>query len=111
MSQKMGIKLAGGGSGLSADGYSSRADLLKLNLKKGVLRMLNRLGLVIHWIGFIVSLLPAFLLFAISGDNNDGLGVAVYVALILISNGLGWSARFILTGHKGLMPWSKAKQP
>ncbi len=53
MSQKMGIKLAGGGSGLSADCYSYRADLLKLNLEKGVLRMLNRLGLVIHWFGFI----------------------------------------------------------
>lgn len=80
--------------------------------------MLNRFGLVIHWIGFIGSVTAfPFLVIAIAieiGAVGSFLNQEEGNALMALSFGplpIGWVIRFILTGHKGLMPWSKAKQP
>lgn len=93
--------------------------------------MLKRLGLVIHWLGFIVSVVVlgitvieiaieisygprthiedyygyAPIIYGKFGNN------AWYAAIVYGPLGIAWVIRFILTGHKGLMPWSKAKQP
>ena len=92
--------------------FSKSKDLLKLNLKKGVLRMLNRFGLVIHWIGFIASaLFLGILIFALIAPNGGGVAPIPSAVLTPIPLVITWAIRFILTGHKGLMPWSKAKQP
>ena len=77
--------------------------------------MLNRFGLVIHWIGFIGSVGGiGFVLFIIATEDFSGASIEDWTLLAAIAFGpLGsvWAIRFILTGHKGLMPWSKAKQP
>ena len=79
--------------------------------------MLNRFGLVIHWIGFIGSVTALFYLIvgiAIEGLPNNGSEEVYAEALAALSFGplpIAWVIRFILTGHKGVMPWSKAKQP
>jgi len=74
--------------------------------------MLNRLGLVIHWLGFIASaLFLGILIFALIAPNGGGLAPAPVAVLTPIPFVITWVIRFILTGHKGLMPWSKAKQP
>jgi len=92
--------------------------LLKLNLKKGVLRMLNRFGLIIHWLGFIFSVFFAVFIIAAlvitRADTLDSEAIGAFVQMLYYTFGSlpgGWVIRFILTGHKGLMPWSKAKQP
>jgi hypothetical protein len=104
----------GGDSFLSADCYSYRADLLKLNLKKGVLRMLNRFAIVLHWLGFIGSVgFTGYLLWRLPIYFDQLLisDLPIIVPGVIGPLGSVWAIRFILTGHKGLMPWSKAKQP
>ena len=74
--------------------------------------MLNRFGLVIHWIGFIASaLFLGILIFALIAPNGGGVAPIPSAVLTPIPLVITWAIRFILTGHKGLMPWSKAKQP
>jgi hypothetical protein len=74
--------------------------------------MLNRLGLVIHWGGFIGSVAFAGFAFWVSTQQDMTIEALPIIAAGLTGPlGGAWVIRFILTGHKGLMPWSKAKQP
>lgn len=81
--------------------------------------MLDRLAQVIHWIGFIIS--AFFAVFFIVGlainladsiqmdaDTMRAFAQLAYYALGALP--VAWVIRFILTGHKGLMPWSKYNQ-
>ena len=75
--------------------------------------MLNRFCLVVHWIGFIVAVVVGgFALWVIATSDLNSLDEWILIAIIAFGTlGSVWVIRFILTGHKGLMPWSKAKQP
>jgi len=76
--------------------------------------MLNRLGLVIHWLGFIGSVgFTGLYFFA----PKHGFIIFEYeywiqlVAAAFVPLEIARAIRFILTSYKGLMPWSKAEQP
>ena len=74
--------------------------------------MLNRLGLVIHWAGFLVSGLTL----VISLSENIAMGKAnedlVFISLCLEFGGIfgGWLINFILTGHRSPLPWVANKE-
>lgn len=65
--------------------------------------MLNRLAQVIHWIGFIISVALAAA-FIVDSNGIDNLLFGLFLSSVSLA--AGWAIRFILTGHKGLMPWS-----
>ena len=77
--------------------------------------MLNRFGLVIHWIGFIGSVggIGLFLLIIATEDLSRGTSDnwILLAAIVFGPLPIALVIRLILTGHKGLMAWSKAKQP
>jgi multisubunit Na+/H+ antiporter MnhF subunit len=76
--------------------------------------MLNRFGLVIHWLGFIGSVgFTGYVLWRLLIYFDQFLISDLWIIVLGVIGPLGsvWVIRFILTGHKGLMPWSKAKQP
>lgn len=85
--------------------------------------MINRLGLVIHWIGFIcllAAVLIAILIYVetpyvdkffktlrelwqlISFDSSSYLTESI-ILWVAISH---WPIKFIITGNKNLFPWS-----
>jgi len=85
--------------------------------------MISRLGIVIHWLGFLVGLtlsaaaLQYFLWMDNHTETRGFLGEIIFdyslrdtpiyspwVLLICLS---GWPIRFILSGHKNPLPWSK----
>ena len=95
----------------TAYGYSCRLHLLEPILE-GDKTMLKRLGLVIHWAGFLTSLGVMGVLIATyertgvwAGNATDS-GLLILVAPPL----LGWIVRFILTGHKNPLPWVANKE-
>ena len=63
--------------------------------------MIERLALVLHWIGFIC------LLFAVVfGVILQSLINTEFYLLLLITIA-AWSVQFILTGNKSIFPWQK----
>jgi hypothetical protein len=82
--------------------------------------MLNTFAIVLHWLGFIGSVgftglyLTGLYIFVTPKYGFSSIEFEYWIQLVAAAFGpLGsaWAIRFILTGHKGLMPWSKAKQP
>ena len=70
--------------------------------------MLSRLGLVIHWLAFVLGdiyILVALYNITIEGDRLSALETAVGVIFLLGLYGLGWVFNFILAGHKSPLPW------
>ena len=74
--------------------------------------MLGRLGLVIHWAGFLASLGVMGVLINTygregvwAGNASDG-GVIMLTAPTLI----GWGVRFILARQKSPLPWITNKE-
>jgi hypothetical protein len=76
----------------------------------------QRLGLVIHWAGFLVTALYLILAILDSFKLSDGLVfyfdelifdhiLQLYAFPILISFLLGWLIRFILVGKVHILPW------
>ena len=85
--------------------------------------MISRLGIVIHWLGFLVGLIlstAAFQYFLHRNAYTETRGFfgeiiweynlfntpfySPWVLLICLS---GWPIRYILSGHKSPFPWSK----
>ena len=63
--------------------------------------MIERLALVLHWVGFIC------LLFAVVfGVILQSLINTEFYLLLLITIA-AWSVQFILTGNKSILPWQK----
>ncbi len=75
--------------------------------------MINRLALVLHWLGFLLgavvfgALSLDFIVSALPGGSRtiNNLGLVVPIVPLI----LGWVLRFILTGSKVVFPWSKQK--
>ncbi len=67
--------------------------------------IINRICLVVHWIGFIMAviLIPMGFFALIFGNGLDGLimGLTLGGGPFLFS----WLIRFILIGRKRLVPW------
>lgn len=76
--------------------------------------MLDRLSLVIHWIGFLAS--SAAVGWACLGIAVDGLdAVTAEIGLLIgtmvcVPITLGWSFRFIISAQKNLLPWVANKE-
>ena len=73
--------------------------------------MLNRLGLVIHWIGLLASAI--LLISLISVVLEDGsIGIAGETAVVYLCAPMlgGWLFRFISTCHKSPLPWVANKE-
>lgn len=76
--------------------------------------MLNRLGLVIHWLGFI----GAVLLGVITIYKITTFGAASFrwydwqefIVWFISLSAVGWVFNFILTGHKSPLPWVSNKE-
>ena len=73
--------------------------------------MINRLGLVIHWLGFLsgAALAIGFLLLVVTLGWNQGIFIAIFflLALFLVPLLAGWLVRLILTGNKSIYPWKR----
>jgi hypothetical protein len=70
--------------------------------------MLSRLGLVIHWLAFVLGdiyILVALYNITIEGDRLSALETALGVIFLLGLYGLGWVTNFILADHKSPLPW------
>ncbi len=70
----------------------------------------ERLGLVIHWIGFLIGCGISVLAFSILVDkglgNPDILGeLSLTVTGVFLGTIPTWAIRFILTGNKTFFPW------
>ena len=80
--------------------------------------MLNRLGLVIHWLGFGFGLLISLWLgidsiFDMPSATTVGtvvetlIGIPIVVFIFTLPT---WGIRFILTNHKSPLPWVANKE-
>ena len=75
---------------------------------------LDRIGKVVHWLGFIYSLVLIFVvMFAMFSDISSGIADRWFVQLIV---GLpfagsfwvgGWILRYLITGKKHILPWKR----
>ena len=75
--------------------------------------MLNRIGLVIHWLAVVLTGLWVFtaiilLIFIGAEDMLKWFAALVVPSLVLLAT--GWLINFILTGHKSLLPWVANKE-
>ena len=67
--------------------------------------MLERLALVIHWIGFIIGAV-SFLAFTLTFMTAGSFWYLLSGVMFGIGPHLcGWLIRFILTGNKSFFPW------
>ena len=75
--------------------------------------MLSRLGLVIHWLAFVLGdiyILVILYNIIIEGARLSAVETAAGVFFLFILYGLGWLINFILTGHKSPLPWVANKE-
>ena len=79
--------------------------------------MLGRLGLVIHWIGFIFGIIFActsiWVLFLTQSVTNPYFGLYFIVTppfFFLSINSLSWLIRYILAGSVPFMPWKEVEK-
>ena len=90
--------------------------------------MLGRLGLVIHWIGFLAGIATAFYLFDdpvtdriyvpaaapaipyVIYEANWLKTVGLFLALLIVATCIGRAFNFILSGHKSPLPWVANKE-
>ena len=56
--------------------------------------MKERLGITIHWAGFLFGLL------AVVGSDVGGILAAITLLL-------SWGIKYVLTGRKGFFPWTR----
>ena len=75
--------------------------------------MLNRIGLVIHWLAVVLTGLWVFtgitvLIFIGAEDMLKWFAGLVVPCLVLLAT--GWLINFILAGHKSLLPWIANKE-
>ena len=70
--------------------------------------MLNRLGLVIHWLAFVLGdiyILVFLYNIIIEGTRLSAGETAAGVFFLFVLYGLGWAFNFILAGHRSPLPW------
>ena len=69
--------------------------------------IVSRIGLVIHWFGFLLG--AFFFAFLIFTGFEESSGPAFFTApfLYFLFSGLGWLIRYILVGRIKLLPWKK----
>jgi len=75
--------------------------------------MLSRLGLVVHWLAFVLGdiyILVILYNIIIEGARLSALETAAGVLFLFVLYGLGWIFNFILTGHKSPLPWVANKE-
>ena len=68
----------------------------------------DRLGLVIHWSGFLLgaSIVLVFLFTGIFGTDKDSLSILPYTPFFFaLFSSFGWLIRFILSGKNHFLPW------
>jgi len=81
--------------------------------------MLRRLAIVIYWIGLVFGGLFLLLdfyvvlillgVFPSSEGGSPGLGIVIITTIGLLSWGVGWVIRYIVTGAKGISPMAKGR--
>ena len=64
-----------------------------------------RIGLVIHWFGFLLG--AFFFVFLIFTGFEESSGPAFFASpfLFFLFSGLGWLIRYILVGKTHFLPW------
>ena len=75
--------------------------------------MLSRLGLVIHWLAFVLGdiyILVFLYNIIIEGTRLSAGETVAGVFFLFVLYGLGWLVNFILTGHKSPLPWVANKE-
>lgn len=80
--------------------------------------MLNRLGLVIHILGWLIGIAASVIIYtAIQGYCGPDYDACIrwdyltnYHWVAPISPLIGWAIRFILTSHKSPLPWVANKE-
>ena len=77
--------------------------------------MLNRLGLVIHWLGFVCAVwlvCVAIYEITISGVASfSPYDWQEFIGWFIGLSAIGWLINFILSGHKNPLPWVANKEP
>ena len=70
--------------------------------------MLDRLALVIHWIGFAIgALVGVFMLLVFLNGTNVAVPIFVAALSFIVPHTCGWLVKFILTGNKSFFPWKR----
>ena len=74
--------------------------------------MLGRLGLVIHWLAFLLAELYLwFILYhATLGSGVNRQALITFIVLAVGCMTTGWLINFILAGHKSPLPWVANKE-
>jgi hypothetical protein len=68
--------------------------------------MLERLALVIHWIGFAIgALVGVFVLLVFMNEFNLALSGFVGALSFMVPHTCGWLVKFIFTGNGSFFPW------
>ena len=70
----------------------------------------KRLGLVIHWIGFVIGLFffGLFVFISLSGAESDALYVrGIGFLIFTVASSIGWLIRYIIAGKIPFLPWKK----
>jgi len=66
--------------------------------------MLDRIGSVVHWLGFLTTLLVGYVLFTDTGPSQP-----FWIKLIftIVPNTAGWVVAYILGGSRGFLPFGE----
>ncbi len=67
--------------------------------------MIKRLGLVIHWIGFLFGVSFGALFIFLASDRDLDVGLFIGLGSYIAAHASGWMVSFILTGNKSIFPW------
>ena len=65
--------------------------------------MLERLGLVIHWVGFLAGVISVIFFFLLGGDLTITLFFSTFSFVIF--SVCSWAIRYILAGKVHFLPW------
>lgn len=65
-----------------------------------VREILNRLGIIAHWMGFLISVVSLVVLLMDPRHEGDFVLILVFIPHIM-----GWAFRYLLSGNTKFMPW------
>ena len=66
--------------------------------------MLDRIGSVVHWLGFLTTLLVGYVLFTETGPSEP---FWIKLILTIVPNTAGWVVAYILGGSRGFLPFGE----
>ena len=73
--------------------------------------MINRLGLTIHWLGFITSaVLIVLFAYELSKSGMERVNWEIVISYTCGPILSGWLFRFVTAGHKNPLPWVANKE-